>query len=318
MIDRQGQGDHTVAAVDRLSVVDISAGLSERLPEEVVAFAFADRVVNLSAVHRVDVQREGDHAVAAVDTLQGVGVFTGIFERLPEEVVACALTDGGLNRGVVGRIDIERHVHHRVAAVHRLQGNVLGFCLIERNTIPDIRKLVLADRLGVGDSVGRVDSQHQSDHTVATMLRLQGVTTCASRVNVNTSPHVWEIARADGVVGSGAVCLPFRNRNGVGNPFTGAGGGRHGVVSCNADRDLLSGFAGTPDVCHLLVCISLQDDAVAMAEDSYTRDVQTGGHDVHNVGSEGQRLAPLAPLVPVCTATSTHLDDVIRRSRQPH
>ena len=117
IVDCQGQGNHTVATADGLQGVGVRACGGERLPEEVVAAAVAD----FSGDGRVDDithgQRQRDDTVTAVDRLCRVGVGACDGERLPEEVVAVAVANRNVERGVIDGVDGQGQRNHAVAAV---------------------------------------------------------------------------------------------------------------------------------------------------------------------------------------------------------
>ena len=86
----------------------VSACGGERLSEEVVATALANCSGERGVEDRVDGQRQGDHAVATADGLQGVGVGARGGECLAEEVITAALANRSVERGVEDRVDGQR------------------------------------------------------------------------------------------------------------------------------------------------------------------------------------------------------------------
>ena len=96
------------------------------------------------------------------------------------EGVALALTDSRRHRHRVGRIDMQGHRHHTVAAVHRLQGGALCAGSLEGHTVPRIGQQRLADGPLVVHRVGRVHRQGEHDDAVASFHRLQRISVLAT------------------------------------------------------------------------------------------------------------------------------------------
>ena len=173
-VDRQRQGDDTVAAVDGLQRVSVRSRRGEVLSKETVAAAFANLSGNRGVEDGVDRQRQRNHAVAAVDGLQGVGVRSRRGEVLSEEVVAAAVADFSGNRGVEDGVDYQGQCDHTVATVDGLQRVGVSAC-----SGKILSEEVVASALANRSSDRRVDDiidrQGQRNHAVATMDGLQRV-----------------------------------------------------------------------------------------------------------------------------------------------
>ena len=197
-VDRQSQGDDTVAAVDRLQRVGVGARRGERLPKETVAASFADCSGKWRVEGRVHRQRQRDDAVATVDALQRVGVGASRSQRLSVEVVATTLTDRSGNRRVEDRVARQRQRDDTVAAVYALQR--VGVGARRGQVLPEEAVAVsFANRSGDRRVEDGVDRQRQGDDTVAAVDSLQ-------RVGVG--------ARRGQVLPEEAVAISFANRSG--------------------------------------------------------------------------------------------------------
>ena len=225
-IDMQGHRHHTVAAVDRLQRGGLRVSTVEGHAVPLVRqLGGTNRRLVGHREGRVDRQREHDHAVAAVDGVQRVRVGVGGGQRLSEEVVALALTDGRAHRrGVLG-IDMQGHRHHTVAAIGRLQRGGLRVSSVEGHAVPLVRQLGRTNRRLVGHRVGRIDRQSEGDDTVATSLALQRV-----RVGVGDgqrlSEEVVAAALADGRAHRRVVGRVQRQNHGHDGVATVGGGQR--------------------------------------------------------------------------------------------
>ena len=120
-VDGQVQRNHAVATVDGLQRVAVSACSGKILPEEVVAAALADRSGDRRVDDIIDRQGQRNHAVAAVDALQRVGISARRGNLLSEEVVAAALANFSGDRGVEDGVDRQGQRNHAVATVDGLQ-----------------------------------------------------------------------------------------------------------------------------------------------------------------------------------------------------
>ena len=174
VIDGQCQGNYAVAAVDGLQRVGIGARSSERLPEEVVALTVPDFRRDRGVIDGVHGQRQGNHAVAAVDRLQRVGVSARGGQCLSEEVVAFAVTNLRRDRRVVCRDLCQGQHDDTVTADDRLQRVGVsargGQCLSEEVVAFAVTNLRRDRRV-----VCRDLCQGQHDDTVTADDRLQRV-----------------------------------------------------------------------------------------------------------------------------------------------
>ena len=142
-------------------------------------------------------QVERNHAVATSNGGQRLGVVTGFaIENVVPLVAAVGCLDGEFANGA--EVDGQGHGDHRVATVHRLQGDALRAGSREFDTVPGVRQLTFADGGFVGDSVSRVHRQGHSDHRVAARSSGQGDILRAGSREFNTVPSVRQFALADG------------------------------------------------------------------------------------------------------------------------
>ena len=176
-IHGQCQGDDAVATVNALHRVGVCTRGGECLPEEVVATAVADLSGDRCVEDRVDRQRQGDQAVAAVNGLQRVGIRSSRGERLSEEVVAAAVADLGGDGRVNDIVDRQCQGNHAVTTVDALQR--VGICSRGGERLPEeVVATAVADFRGEGRVNDIVDRQRQGDDAVATVDALQGMGVC--------------------------------------------------------------------------------------------------------------------------------------------
>ena len=156
-VDVQGHRDHGVATVHRLQrdVLRTGSGEGDTVPG-VRQCAFADSVRIVHGIGRVDVQGHRDHGVTTVHRLQRDVLRTGSGEgdTVPG-VRQCAFADSVRIVHGIGRVDVQGHRDHGVAAVHRLQGDTLRAGGGEGDSVPHVRQLGFANVVDEHDVVGR-------------------------------------------------------------------------------------------------------------------------------------------------------------------
>ena len=151
--------------MDGLQGVGVGVRCGERLPEEVVATAFANLSSERGVEDGVDGQGQRNYAVAAVNGLQRVGVSACSSERLSEEVVTVALTNRSGERGGEDGVDGQRQGNHTVATVDRLQR--MGVSARGGERLPEeVVAAVLANVCRDGDVIDGADGQMQCYHRV--------------------------------------------------------------------------------------------------------------------------------------------------------
>ena len=295
--DVQGHGDRGVAAVDGLQGGGLCASLSEGLavPGE-RQLARANGALVGHRVGRVDGQREGDDAVAAVDGLQRMGVSAARGEGLAEEAVAVALADGGRDGRVVGLVQRQGHGHDGVASVDGLQGHGLCAGTVEGESVPSVGQLARADGTRVGHRVGRVDGQVEGDHTVAAVGGGERLGVVARGGVAFAVPHVGQLVLANALVILCGVALFGGDSEDAGGELIAGGGGHDDGVITRSDGDGLRGFAGAPEVGDFHVGGGGQLGGVARANAAVTGNVSNGGNDAGG-GGEGHDIAPRAQSV---------------------
>ena len=117
-VDGQRQGNHTVATVDRLQRMGVSARGGERLPEEVVAAVLANVCRDGDVIDGADGQMQCYHRVTAVRQCECLHVFAGgrVGDVVPSVAVACGDFDKLINvAGGLVAADIHRAVESRIA-----------------------------------------------------------------------------------------------------------------------------------------------------------------------------------------------------------
>ena len=139
------------------------------------------------------------HGVAVSHRLQNHWLCTSLREHntIPS-IRQLAGTDGSFISDIVDWIDIQRHSHHRVAVIHRLQGCDLCTRLREDNIVPSVGQLTGTDGSFISDVVNRIDVQRHGYHGVAVIHRLQGCDLCTSGGEFHTIPSIRQLTGTDG------------------------------------------------------------------------------------------------------------------------
>ena len=162
MIDRQIQGDNTVATIHGLELLHVGAalGVGFIIPGVTVTSSGLDRLS-----HRImDGQMQGHGAVAAIDRLEMLHVVTG--SGVSFRVPGVGVTSRGLDGLGHRRMNGQGQRHHAIAAIRR--GNCL---LIDTGggvglVVPDIAVTTLIGELV---RLGLLDVDSQNHHAVATI-----------------------------------------------------------------------------------------------------------------------------------------------------
>ena len=219
LVNRQRQGDNTVAVVNRRQVLRVGhrARGGRRLVEAVltVSFAKTNLGIEVSRLNRVRRQRQVHDAVTAVDRRQGLRVRGRARSRRREVetvlIVRLAQTNLGSEVGRLDRMRRQRQVHDAVAAMDRRQGqNVRGRTRYCRREVEAVRVVRLA-QTNLGSEVGCrnwMRRQRQVHDAVAAMDRRQGLRVCGrtrSRRRQIEAVSVVRLAQAD--LGSEVGCL---------------------------------------------------------------------------------------------------------------
>ena len=123
-------------------------------------------------IDRIHSQRQRNHTVTSVDSLQRVGVCSRSSKRLPKEVETLALAHHVCNRRVIDRIHRQGQCNHTVATVNRLQSIHINTCFRER-IAEEVIAFALAHHVGNRRVIDGIHSQSQCNHTVATVNRRQ-------------------------------------------------------------------------------------------------------------------------------------------------
>ena len=174
-VHRQGHGHHGDAAVHRLQGGRLGARIGEGLAVPGVrqfALAYGHRIGDVvGRIHRQDHRHDG---VATGHRLQGNRLGARIGEGLAVPYIwHLAQANGSLLGDIEGVVDGQRHGHHRVATVDRLQSGRLRARAGEGLAVPSVWQSAGANRTGLADVIGRVDRKRHHDHGIAAIHRLQ-------------------------------------------------------------------------------------------------------------------------------------------------